>query len=138
MIGFLAPFFIRAGLGGKGARLASIGLMVAIALGVVGLIVLRIRADAVRDERREQAVQIERDKAAQREREATAEEARRADEARARSDADTRRKEIDNATRNIPDQAPTARQRARVCAELRRQAAPERELAAACGPAGPR
>ncbi len=33
-----------------------------------------------------------------------------------------RQEEIDHATRNIPDQAPSARQRARACVELRRQA----------------
>lgn len=33
-----------------------------------------------------------------------------------------RMQEIDNATRNIPDQAPSARQRARACVELRREA----------------
>lgn len=32
-----------------------------------------------------------------------------------------KRKEIDNATANLPDQGLTARQRARACAELRRQ-----------------
>lgn len=31
------------------------------------------------------------------------------------------RKEVDDATAQIPDQAPTARQRARACVELRRQ-----------------
>lgn len=35
-----------------------------------------------------------------------------------------RRKELDNATANIPDQGLTDRQRARVCAELRRQGTP--------------
>lgn len=33
------------------------------------------------------------------------------------------RKEVDDATAHIPDQAPSARQRARACLELRRQAA---------------
>lgn len=40
-----------------------------------------------------------------------------ADEAAARQ----RQQEIDDATRDIPDQAPSARQRARTCLELRRQ-----------------
>ncbi len=48
-----------------------------------------------------------------------------------------RREEIDNATRNIPDQAPSARQRARVCVELRRQAKQRGKPEPACQPAGP-
>jgi hypothetical protein len=44
--------------------------------------------------------------------------------------AAARKQEIDDATRNIPDQAPSARQRARVCIELRRQ---HEQLPAACG-----
>ena len=36
--------------------------------------------------------------------------------------AQQRQQEIDNATRNIPDQAPSARQHARACVELRREA----------------
>lgn len=43
-----------------------------------------------------------------------------------------RQQEIDNATRNIPDQAPSARQRARGCVELRRQAQQRRKPAPAC------
>jgi uncharacterized protein YlxW (UPF0749 family) len=41
------------------------------------------------------------------------------------------RKEVDDAVAHIPDQAPSARQRARACLELRRQGA----APAACGPA---
>jgi predicted nucleic acid-binding Zn-ribbon protein len=43
-----------------------------------------------------------------------------------------RKQEIDNATRNLPDQAPSARQRARVCVELRRQAQERRQPVPAC------
>jgi hypothetical protein len=43
-----------------------------------------------------------------------------------------RKQEIDNATRNIPDQAPSARQRARACVELRRQAKLSRKPEPAC------
>jgi uncharacterized protein HemX len=46
--------------------------------------------------------------------------------------AEQRRKEIDNATRNIPDQAPSARQRARACVELRRQAQQHHKPVPAC------
>jgi hypothetical protein len=45
--------------------------------------------------------------------------------------AAARKQEITDATRNIPDQAPSARQRARVCIELRRQ---HEKLPASCGP----
>lgn len=43
-----------------------------------------------------------------------------------------RQVEIDNATRNIPDQAPSDRQRARVCVELVRQAKAAGQPAPAC------
>ncbi|HET6941455.1 MAG TPA: hypothetical protein VFH89_04770 [Sphingomicrobium sp.] len=46
--------------------------------------------------------------------------------------AQQRQKEIENATRNIPDQAPSARQRARACLELQRQAAERRQPKPAC------
>ncbi|MFN3473584.1 MAG: hypothetical protein ACK4ZW_06010 [Blastomonas sp.] len=36
----------------------------------------------------------------------------------------TKRKELDDAVANLPDQGPSARQRARICAELRRQGSP--------------
>jgi Skp family chaperone for outer membrane proteins len=56
-----------------------------------------------------------------------------------RDDAATqqRQQEIDNATRNIPDQAPSARQRARVCLELQRQAKQRGKPVTACQPSGP-
>lgn len=43
-----------------------------------------------------------------------------------------RRKEIDNATKGIPDKAPSARQRARACVELRRQARAAGKAEPAC------
>jgi hypothetical protein len=46
--------------------------------------------------------------------------------------AEQRQQEIDDATRNIPDQAPSARQRARACLELRRQAKAHRRPEPAC------
>lgn len=57
----------------------------------------------------------------QRERETPAtarlEQSRREDDQAAAA----RQKELDDATRNLPDQAPTARQRSRACLEIRRQ-----------------
>lgn len=49
-----------------------------------------------------------------------ADEARRKLEAAAAAKITADRKEVDNATAQIPDQAPSARQRARACLELRR------------------
>lgn len=62
------------------------------------------------------------DKAAQLERERLADQRLQAQRQRDAAAAGERKKEIDNATRNIPDQSPSARQRARACLELRRQA----------------
>lgn len=61
------------------------------------------------------------DKAAQAERERTATTTLRTEEQRAAAAATQRRKDIDDATAGIPDQAPSARQKARACVELRRQ-----------------
>jgi hypothetical protein len=44
----------------------------------------------------------------------------------------TAREELDNATRNLPDQSPSARRRARVCLELRDQARRSGTAAPAC------
>jgi hypothetical protein len=46
--------------------------------------------------------------------------------------AEQRKQEMDNATRTIPDQAPSARQRAIACVELRRQAKERRKPLPAC------
>lgn len=46
--------------------------------------------------------------------------------------SDQRQQEIDNATKSIPDQAPSARQRARACLELQRQAKQRGKPAPAC------
>lgn len=43
-----------------------------------------------------------------------------------------RRQEIDNATKNIPDQAPSTRQRSIACVELRREAKAHRRPEPAC------
>jgi len=71
-----------------------------------------------------QAVQRER------EREATAalEQSRRLEA----QEAAARTKEIDDATRNLPDQAPTARQRARACISLQAEAKAAGRVASPC------
>lgn len=81
----------------------------------------RYRA-GVADERAATAARLARDRAAQLDRERTAtarlEQSRRQDAAA----ASQRKSEIDDATRNLPDQAPTARQRSRACLSLRAEA----------------
>lgn len=42
------------------------------------------------------------------------------------------REELDNATRNLPDESPSARRRARICRELREQAARDHSAPPAC------
>jgi sRNA-binding protein len=61
-----------------------------------------------------------------------ADEQRRAQQARDEKKIADNRKEVDDATAPIPDQAPSARQRARACLELRRQAAASGSPPPAC------
>lgn len=90
------------------------------------------QCDGKKIERQDWEAKVARDKAAQagRERAADAnlERQRTRDDAAARQ----RREEIDHATQGIPDQAPSDRQRARACLELRRQAAAEGRPQRAC------
>lgn len=123
--------------GALGFFRTKLGMGLLIFLIIAGT-VFAIHRNSVRQERARQAVQIERDKSAQRARENVAEQRRRDDEARARADADQRKQEIDDATRNIHDQAPSARQRERALIELRRQCATDRSDSAACRSAFPR
>ena len=74
-----------------------------------------------------------------RERDAAAAKAKRADLALRAAGLETiseRRKELDNATADLPDQGLTPRQRARVCAELRRTGRRCELPAAGAGAAG--
>ena len=70
--------------------------------------------------------------------------ARTADEARAKSlatstEAITKaRKDLDNATAHLPDESPSVRRRARLCAELRAEARAGGVAPPACGPVQPR
>lgn len=61
-----------------------------------------------------------------------ADEVRRKAEAIDKARITDNRKEVDDATRNIPDQATSARQRARACVELQRQAAATGQPKPAC------
>ena len=73
----------------------------------------------LREEERQAAAQ-QRARAEMATQERAADEARRKLEADALSRITVSRKEVDNATAQIPDGAPSARQRARACHELRR------------------
>ena len=103
----------------KAAVFVTLALLLLAALGMAKCAYDR---SVIRKHDAAQQLKIERDKLAQatREREATAALVRRQREDEVAATARTR--EIDHATKNIPDTAPSARQRARACIELRRQA----------------
>ena len=112
---WLINLALKTGIPPRFAKIAVIaGLVV---LLVVGLGAAKCAYDRSVIERHAAA---EKAKQAKRERRADTnlERQKDADEAAAAA----RQREIDNATRNIPDQAPSARQRARACLELVRQA----------------
>lgn len=71
-------------------------------------------------------------KAAQAERARAADTARQAEVSNSNAAITTTRQELDNATRNLPDESPSARRRARVCAELRDNARRRGAAAPAC------
>lgn len=120
---FLFPFILRL-LGGRFKWLAHL-LSYAIVIAAIGGAVYGAYCwawDRGRDHER-----AEWNKEVAKVRKARTEAMQRASEADAKRAAEgakpiiEKRKEIDNATANLPDQSPSARQRARGCAELRRQ-----------------
>jgi len=134
----MIAWLISLGLTDKTARIFRVALLVLAAVAVLAIIVMMIRADARHDERERQQLQIERDKAVQAERERRAGEDLRNREAIDRAAAEQRRKENEDAVRNIPDQATSPRQRAAACVRLRRERPADSRAIAACGPAEPR
>ena len=111
------------------ARLVGARLAPFLVYGVAALLALaalwgwghsRYRA-GVHAERAAWQLREARTKAAQAARERQADQNLEQQRTRDAAAAEQRKQEIDNATRNIPDQSPTARQRARACVELRRQ-----------------
>lgn len=128
----MIAWLLGLGMSERAARLAMWGAIVASILLLGTCAVLRIRQDAVRDERREVAAAQAIADAAQRANERAADVIFRDAQARERALTEQRRKEIDDATRNLPDQAPSDRQRVRACLELRRQAEAAGEPAPAC------
>lgn len=115
MPAFLIGLALKLGIPARFAKMAVIAALVV--LLIVGLGVAKCAYDRSVIEKHTAGQQA---KQAKRERQADAnlERQKDADEAASRQ----RKQEIDDATRNIPDQAPSARQRARACLELRRQA----------------
>lgn len=102
-------------IGEKAARaIAYIGLALLIVM-VLGIAKCSYDASVIEDYTAEQrADQAERERGADKK----LNDQKQLDEAAAAQ----RKKEIEDATRNIPDQKPSARQRARACVELRREA----------------
>lgn len=80
----------------------------------------------------DQQARIAADRRAQTELERKADQGLRQEQTRDNAAAQQRQTEIDNATRNLPDQATSARQRTRACIELRRQAATNGRPQPAC------
>jgi type II secretory pathway pseudopilin PulG len=132
LIPLLGPLLVKGLAKSLPARLAEkwaprIGKLIALAIAA-GLLWLAINAaiGAIREDARndllaDQAEQRRLALEAQRKREADAAAARDADlAAGAKTDAD-QEKEITDATKDLPDSRPTARQRARVCVELQQQ-----------------
>jgi len=117
------------------SRIAHMALVVLIACAVMWAIVELLRGQGAAEERERQAAETARASAEQRAAERTAEEQRRQAEAQARNAAAARRQEIEDATRNIPDQVPSARQRSRACIQLWRERPTDSATLSACGPA---
>jgi uncharacterized protein HemX len=120
LIGFLAPT-----VGEKWAKPAAWGIVAAVVLVLLG--VGKCTYDHSVIAKHEQKAEI---RQVQRERKADTnlnQQVGRDDTA-----AQQRKQEIDNATRNIPDQAPSARQRSIACVELRREAKQRRKPEPAC------
>lgn len=122
---FLIGLALKAGIPARFAKVAVIAAFVT--LLIVGLGVAKCAYDKSVIERHEQKAQLEQ---AKRERKADANLEKQKDRDAAASEQ--RKKEIDDATRNIPDQAPSARQRARACVELQREAEERRQPVPAC------
>ena len=122
MISLLATLLMtRANLGPKVAKLASWGIVLVLVVIAAWFVIGAIRSDARYDLLAEQAEQqrIADDK--QRNREAEAQGARDAALAAGAETDAAKRKEITDATKDLADNRPDPRQRARVCVELQQQ-----------------
>ena len=119
---WLIALALKAGVAPRFAKAAAFAALALALIAALGTAKCAYDRSVIRKHDAAQQLKIERDKAAQMERERAADaslQARKADDIKA---AALRRQEIDHATRNIPDQAPSPRQRARACLSLRAQA----------------
>ncbi|TXC73979.1 hypothetical protein FSZ31_04455 [Sphingorhabdus soli] len=131
LIPVLGPWLVKR-CSEKVAKAASWGL---IALAVIlGLwwAYTAIYNDGRNDLLTEQAVAQAKADALQRDRERKADDRRREELKAGQAIDDQQRKELENATENLPDAAPGARQRSRVCIELRQQARAKGKPEPAC------
>lgn len=115
MFSLLIPLVTGIGIPARFAKPAIIGALITLAVLAFGIGKCAYDKSVIRQHEQKAALEQ-----ARRERKADAN--LQSQKARDDAAAEQRREEIDNATRNIPDQAPSARQRARACLELRRQA----------------
>ncbi len=129
LLPFIGPWLVRKLIGRVGATWAPrIAQGVTLVLGAallwlaISAAIGAIRADARADLLAEQAAAQAKADAAQRARERQAAD-RRTDELKIGAATDAaQQKELTDATQDLPDSRPSARQRARVCVELRRAA----------------
>ena len=131
-IGNLLAYVIPAG----AAKWVARGIAVAIGVGLLWLAINAaigaIRADARSDLLAEQASERANVTELQRARERQAEQGRR-DELKSGAVSDAAlQKEIADATKDLPDERPSARTRSRICVELRQQARRRSEPAPDC------
>lgn len=128
MPAFLIGLALKAGIPARFAKVAVIVALIVLAVGTFfGAKALYDRS-VIRDHtQKQEGRQTKRERTA----DTNLELRKDVDEAAAR----LRQQEIDNATKNIPDQAPSARQRARACVELVRQAKAAGQPIPACEPA---
>lgn len=120
MIGFIANLLAYK-MSARTAKWLARGIVALIITGAVWFAIEAIRSDAREDLLDEQAEQQRLADEAQRIREATAQGERDAALAAGATIDAAQQKEITDATKDLADSRPTARQRARVCVELQQQ-----------------
>jgi hypothetical protein len=129
-MGWIAAFFIRAGLPARRARQLAIGLLIMLAM--VGLLIGKLAYDrrvVANYDARTVAVQARADRAA----DATAATRRRSDDARLEAEADALEKVTEDATHNAISADPRAQRRAYYdCIRLQQQARAAGHLTPTC------
>lgn len=125
MMASAIAWLVAKGLSERAAKAALIGVTLIAVLAALGTAKCAYDRSVIeRHVVKQESKQIKRERKAD----------RNLNEQKARDQAEKaeREKEIDDATQGIHDQAPSARQRARACVELRRQARAEGRLEPAC------